>query len=76
MSAERVIDLGGPDGGRYWRVVSDHGVDDPDAQNAAIHARATGSVGCTYNDAKVERLVGPDAARRAPEPSLSGRSAA
>jgi hypothetical protein len=51
----RVIDLGGPEGGRYWMVVSDHAADDPDARSAAVHARLTGSVGCTYNDAKVER---------------------
>lgn len=50
----RVIDLGGV-GARYWRVVSDHGADHPDARAAAVHARATGSVGCTYNGAKVER---------------------
>lgn len=51
----QVIDLGGPDGGRFWRVVSEHSPQHPDAVSAAIYARATGSVGCTYNDAKVER---------------------
>lgn len=55
-SGENIIDLGGPEGGRYWRVVSGHPVDHPDAQSAAVHARATGSVGATYNDVKVERV--------------------
>ena len=53
--AQPILDLGGPDGGRYWRVVSDHAVDDPDVRAAAVHARVTGSVGCTYNDARVVR---------------------
>lgn len=55
-SEDRIIDLGGPDGGRYWRVVSDHTVDHPDARRAAVMARATGSLGCTYNDAGVQRV--------------------
>lgn len=53
---DRIIDLGGPDRSRYWRVISDHSIDDEDARSAAIHARVTGSVGCTYNGAKVERV--------------------
>lgn len=52
---EKIVDLGAPEGGRYWRVVSDHPIDHPDVQSAAVHARVTGSVGCTYNEAKVER---------------------
>lgn len=52
-----IVDLGGPDGGRYWQVVTE-GVraDHEDAQAAAVHARATGSVGATYNGVKVERF--------------------
>lgn len=53
----KILDLGGPDRGRYWRVVSDHAVDDPDVRSAAIYARVTGSVGCTYNGAEVEWVV-------------------
>lgn len=53
-SVDQIIDLGGPDGGRYWLVTSDHDADHPDALNAAVHARATGSVGCAYNGATVE----------------------
>lgn len=52
---DRIIDLGGPDGGRFWRVTSDHPVDHPDAHAAAVMARVTGSVGSTYNDVTVER---------------------
>jgi hypothetical protein len=51
-----VIDLGGPDGGRFWRVVSEHTTAHSDAISAAVYARATGSTGATYNDAKVEQV--------------------
>lgn len=52
---QEIIDLGGPDGGRFWLVTSDHEAEHPDAQSAAVHARATGSVGCIYNGAHVTR---------------------
>lgn len=55
---DQVIDMGGPGGpGRRWRVVTDHPTDDSDVRNAAVHARVTGSVGCTYNDATVTRAA-------------------
>lgn len=57
---EKLIDLGGPEGGRYWRVVSDHPVDHRDARAAAAYARVTGSVGASYNGAEVERADDPD----------------
>lgn len=50
----KIVDLGGPTGGRYWLVVSDLYNED-DAMSAAIHARVTGSVGATHNGVKVER---------------------
>lgn len=52
-----VIDLGGPEGGRYWVVVSGHSVNHEDARAAAVHARMTGSVGATYNEARVQSLT-------------------
>lgn len=72
---ERIIDLGGPEGGRYWRVLTDHAVDHPDAQAAAVHAAMTGSVGCTYNDAQVERasLPGVDVDQRERELATAAR---
>lgn len=57
LSTRPMIDLGGPDGGRFWWVVSDHTADDPDARSAAVYARCTGSVGGTYNEARVERVT-------------------
>ena len=54
-----LIDLGGPEGGRYWRVTTGQSADHPDAHAAAVHARATGSVGATYNDVTVERAEAP-----------------
>ena len=54
-----LIDLGGPEGGRYWRVTTGQSADHPDAQSAAVHARVTGSVGATYNDVTVERAEAP-----------------
>lgn len=54
--AVAIIDLGGPDGGRFWRVTTGQAVDHPDAHSAAVHARVTGSVGASYNDATVEAV--------------------
>jgi hypothetical protein len=54
-----IVDLGGPDGGRFWRVTTGEPADHPDAQAAAVHARVTGSVGCTYNGVTVESADGP-----------------
>lgn len=51
-----VVDLGGPDGGRYWRIVSALALDHEDVRSAAVNGRLTGSVGCTYNEAEVERV--------------------
>lgn len=46
-----IIDLGLPAGGRYWRVLEASGHTGVDAaRSAAIHARATGSVGATYRN--------------------------
>ena len=56
---EAVIDIGGPKPSRYWRVTSDHPPAHPDAHAAAVHARLTGSVGCTYNDVTVKRVDQP-----------------
>lgn len=60
MRSNTLIDLGGPTGGRWWRVTSDHTADHPDAQSAAVHARVTGSVGATYNDVTVARSDAPE----------------
>lgn len=53
----KIIDLGGPDGGRYWRVVSGPAADDPFARAAAVQARLTGSQGATVNGACVRRVL-------------------
>lgn len=45
-----VVDLGEPEGGRYWVVTSGHAPDHPNAIAAAVNARATGSVGATFED--------------------------
>lgn len=58
--AAAVVDLGGPGGGRYWRVTTGEPADHPDAHYAAVMARVTGSVGCTYNDVTVERADAPE----------------
>lgn len=52
-----IIDLDGPEGGRYWLVTTEHEPEHPDAHAAAVQARATGSVGATYNDATVTAYV-------------------
>lgn len=57
LSTRPMIDLGGPDGGRFWWVISGDNSDDGDARRAAIFARCSGSVGGTYNDAVVERVT-------------------
>lgn len=46
---ENIVDLGGPDGGRFWRVTSGHSANHPNARDAAVMARVTGSVGATSN---------------------------
>lgn len=53
----KVIDLGGPDGGRFWRITSGHVATDKDAHAAAVMARVTGSVGASVNAAVVERAL-------------------
>lgn len=59
IEGDKIVDLEGPEASRYWRVVSDHAADHPDARAAAIHARATGSVGCTHNGVEVKRADQP-----------------
>lgn len=73
--AARIIDAGGPEGGRYWRIITDHAADDSDIRAAVTHARVTGSVGCTYNGAKVERVPGPKRPPRTAYESELGEAA-
>lgn len=53
----KIIDLGGPVGSRFWRITSGHVASHADAHAAAVMARVTGSVGSSYNDAVVERVM-------------------
>lgn len=59
-ATDQIVDLGAPEGGRYWRVTTGEPADHPDAQHAAVMARVTGSVGASYNGVRVERSLSPD----------------
>lgn len=52
-----IVDLGGPDGGRYWKVTSGHLANHPDALHAAALARVTGSRGATADEVTVEAFA-------------------
>ncbi len=58
-SDPHLVDLGGPDSGRYWRVTSGHLATHPDALHAAALARVTGSRGATSNEVTVESCTAP-----------------
>jgi hypothetical protein len=55
----RVLDLGDPDDGRYWKVTSDHHTDDPNVRAAAAFGRAQGMMSATHDGAHVERWQPP-----------------